>query len=140
ESQWSPLELTGSFAGALGIPQFMPGSIRRFAVDFDGDGRRDLRHSAADANGSAASFLKQHGWVPGERIAARATLENEKAKAYIDGSVKPDHPVATLRLAGAQFDADLPATAPAVLIELDSTDAPSEYLVGLQNFYVITRY
>lgn len=140
ESQWPPLELTGSFAGAIGIPQFMPGSIRRYAVDFDGDGRRDLRDSAADAIGSVASFLKLHGWVPGEPIAARATLEDDKAKALIDGGVKPDHPVATLRLAGARFDPDLPASAPAVLIELDSTDAPPEYLVGLQNYYVITRY
>lgn len=140
ESQWSPLELTGSFAGAIGIPQFMPGSIRRYAVDFDNDGRRDLRDSPADAIGSVASFLVEHGWAPGAPIATPATIENDEAIALIDGSVLPAHPVATLRLAGARFDPDIPAKLPAVLIELDSTDAPSEYLVGLQNFYVITRY
>jgi membrane-bound lytic murein transglycosylase B len=57
-----PLSFYGSFAGAIGLPQFMPGSIRRFAVDFDGDGKIDLRNSPADAIGSIASFLSQHGW------------------------------------------------------------------------------
>ena len=140
ESQWSPTELTGSFAGAIGIPQFMPGSIRRFAVDYDDDGRRNLRDSTADAIGSVAHFLRLHGWASGEPVAATATLTDPRARTLIDGGVTPKQPVASLRLAGVAFDPDIPANLPAVLIELDSADAPSEYLVGLQNFYVITRY
>ncbi len=59
-------EVRGSFAGAIGLPQFMPGSIRRYAVDFDGDGRIDLHGSPADAIGSVARFLAEHGWLTGE--------------------------------------------------------------------------
>lgn len=140
ESGKSPLSLMGSFAGAIGIPQFMPGSIRRFAVDFDQDGQRDLRDSSEDAIGSVASFLKEHGWAAGEPIAVPASIEDDRALKLIDGGVLPNHPAATLRLAGVRFDPQIPADLPTVLIELDSADAPSEYLVGLQNFYVITRY
>ena len=140
ESDRSPLLFVGSFAGAIGIPQFMPGSIRRFAVDFDRDGQRDLRDSSADAIGSVASFLQQHGWVPGEAIAAPATVEGESFRELTDGGVQPNHLAATLRAAGVRFDERIAPKTSTVLIELDSTDAASEYLVGLQNFYVITRY
>ena len=140
ESGRSPLLFVGSFAGAIGIPQFMPGSIRRFAVDFDRDGQRDLRDSSADAIGSVASFLQQHGWVAGEPIAVPASVEGESFRALIDGGVQPNHLVATLRAAGVRFDERIAPKTSAVLIELDSTDAAPEYLIGLQNFYVITRY
>lgn len=140
ESNRPPGDLYGSYAGAIGIPQFMPGSIRRFAVDFDGDGQRDLSGSVADAVGSVASFLVMHGWRPGEAIATPAYLTDQRATELIDGGVLPDRPAGALRAAGVHFDANIPDDAEAVLIELDSVDAPSKYLVGLQNFYVITRY
>jgi membrane-bound lytic murein transglycosylase B len=140
ESNIDPLELKSSFAGAIGIPQFMPSSTRRYAVDFDGDGRLDLRASAADAIGSVANFLQQHGWQSGGAIAAEATLGNEDAQALISDGVEPERPVRELRAAGVQLADTIDDNAMGVLIELQSRDAASEYLVGLHNFYVITRY
>jgi membrane-bound lytic murein transglycosylase B len=69
-----PLSLKGSYAGAIGLPQFLPSSIRKYAVDFDGDGRIDLRNSPVDAIGSVASFLVQHGWKKGEPVVFSAEL------------------------------------------------------------------
>lgn len=140
ESNIDPLELKSSFAGAIGIPQFMPSSTRRYAVDFDGNGQLDLRSSAADAIGSVANFLQQHGWQSGDAIAAEATLGNDDSRALISDGVEPDRPVRELRAAGVQFTNAINDNAMGVLIELQSRDAAPEYLVGLHNFYVITRY
>ena len=140
ESRLDATVLRGSYAGAIGIPQFMPGSIRRFGVDFDGDGRRDLRGSAADAIGSVANFLSEHGWVSGAPIAAAARVDGEDFRAFVDGGVVPMHRADVLRAAAVAFDESIPADAPGVLVELESPDEPSEYLVGLQNFYALTRY
>lgn len=130
----------GSFAGAVGLPQFMPGSYRRYAVDFDGDGRRDLRGSAADAIGSVAHFLRSHGWEPGGPIALPATLAAPDARALADGGVDPVRSAAELRIARVEFDGAVPDETAAVLVELDSTDAESEFRVGFRNFHVVTRY
>jgi membrane-bound lytic murein transglycosylase B len=131
----------GSYAGAIGIPQFMPGSQRRFAVDFDGDGSIDLRRNSADAIGSVANFLKQHGWQPGGAVMFEAQAETEAARAYADGGIEPKHRVAELRGAGARFAAPAELdTALGALVELPTPGQASEYRVGLQNFYVLTRY
>jgi membrane-bound lytic murein transglycosylase B len=140
ESRIDLERLRGSFAGAIGIPQFMPGSIRRYAVDFDDDGRLDLVASSADAIGSVANFLKEHGWVAGEVPAFPARVVGERYRLVLDGGVEPIHRVEELRELDVEFDAPLDAETPSVLIELDSADAPSEYLIGLRNFYVLTRY
>jgi membrane-bound lytic murein transglycosylase B len=140
ESRVDAAALKGSFAGAIGIPQFMPGSIRRFGVDFDGDGRRDLRGSAADAIGSVANFLSEHGWVGGAPVAAAARVEGEGYREFVDGGVVPMYRADVLRAAAVAFDESIPADAPGVLIELESPDEPPVYLVGLQNFYALTRY
>jgi membrane-bound lytic murein transglycosylase B len=130
----------GSYAGAIGIPQFMPGSIRRYAVDFDGNGRIDLRGSPADAIGSVANFLAQHGWLPGAPIAMPAEVTGDRYQLAADGGVDPERTAAELREADVAFDESVGDETPSVLIELDSPDAPSEFLVGFQNFYVLTRY
>ena len=131
----------GSYAGAIGIPQFMPGSQRRYAVDFDNDGSVDLRKNAADAIGSVANFLKQHGWQPGQAVMFAARPEGEAWRPYADGRLEPRTPLADLRRAGVRFDAPAALDAsPGVLVELTTPDKPSEYRVGLQNFYVLTRY
>ncbi|HEY2336946.1 MAG TPA: lytic murein transglycosylase B [Burkholderiales bacterium] len=131
----------GSYAGAIGIPQFMPGSQRRYAVDFDHDGSVDLRKNAADAIGSVANFLKQHGWQPGQAVMFPARPEGEAWQPYADGRFEPRAPLADLRRAGVRFDAPAALDAsPGVLVELATPDKPSEYRVGLQNFYVLTRY
>ena len=130
----------GSFAGAIGIPQFMPGSLMRYAVDFDGDGTIDLRASAADAVGSVGHFLQQHGWQPGAPVLAPVTVSGEAFLAFVDGGVEPKHTVAALAAAGAMAP-ELPPEARAVLLALENgrEEAP-EYRIGLPNFYVLTRY
>jgi membrane-bound lytic murein transglycosylase B len=140
ESRLDATSVKGSFAGAIGIPQFMPGSIRRFAVDFDGDGRRDLRGSAADAVGSVANFLSEHGWVSGAPVAVPARIQDERALGLVDGGIVPVHRADVLREVGVAFEDGIAEDAPGVLIELESPDEPPEYLVGLQNFYALTRY
>ncbi|HKO87277.1 MAG TPA: lytic murein transglycosylase B [Burkholderiales bacterium] len=139
ESKVDAAELQGSYAGALGIPQFMPSSIRRYGVDHDGDQLRDLRNPV-DAIGSVANFLQKHGWVSGGPISVSAVAEGEAFRAFADGSVLPAHPVAELRRAGVKFDAGIANDMQSILIELDSADAPAEYRVAFQNFYVLTRY
>jgi membrane-bound lytic murein transglycosylase B len=76
----------GSYAGAIGIPQFMPGSYLRYAVDFNGDGAIDLRESAADAIGSVANFLRQHGWQPGEPVQRKARITGEDYTVLVAGN------------------------------------------------------
>jgi len=140
ESRADVASFRGSYAGAIGIPQFMPGSIRRYAVDFDGDGRLDLRASAADAIGSVANFLAQHGWVAGAEVAVPAEVTGERYRLLIDGGVEAIYRAEELREVDVAFDEAIDAETPSVLIELESPGEPSEYLVGLQNFYVLTRY
>jgi len=128
--------LRGSYAGAIGIPQFMPTSLRRYAVDFNGDGRIDLTRSAADAVGSVANFLKEHGWQPGEAVLFRAKPSPEALARYVDGSVEPRTRIAELLASGLELEpAPSSPEALGVLVALGA-----EYRVGLQNFYVITRY
>jgi membrane-bound lytic murein transglycosylase B len=134
-------ELRGSWAGAIGIPQFMPGSYMKFAVDFDGDGRIDLSGNTADAIGSVANFLKQHGWKPGETIFLDAAVKGEAFRPYADGQVLPRHTLEELAKAGATARTGVAAAeAKAALIELETPGRPSEYRLGFDNFYVITRY
>ncbi len=130
----------GSYAGAIGIPQFMPGSLRRYAVDFNGDGRIDLAGSSSDAIGSVANFLKQHGWQTGEPVAFRAKPSPEALARYVDGSLEPHHRLAEMIAAGVGLETAPPSTASST--DLLGTLVPlgAEYRVGLRNFYVITRY
>ena len=129
----------GSYAGAIGIPQFMPSSTRRYAVDFDGNGTVDLRRSPADAIGSVANFLKEHGWHPGAEVLLEARVGGDAWRALADGSVDPKHAQSELRAAGVEFDG-LPEGVRAVLVELSTPDRPSDYRIGLHNFWVLTRY
>lgn len=133
----------GSYAGAIGIPQFMPGSYRRYAVDFDGDGRIDLAGNPVDAIGSVANFLKEHGWERGGTVAVGARVEGEAFRKLADGAVKPVHRIADLADAGVSLSAEASGLAPdslCALIELETPGQPSEFRAGFANFYVITRY
>ena len=134
-------DVKGSYAGAIGIPQFMPTSYLRYAVDFNGDGVADLRGNAADAIGSVGNFLKQHGWRPGEPVQRTARVRGEAFRDYADGNPLPRHTLEEHKQAGvAPRGAPLPAGARASLLELNSPERPAEYRVGLQNLYVLTRY
>ena len=141
ENGQSPLDYKGSYAGAIGIPQFMPSSQRRYAVDFDGDQKIDLRRSTADSIGSVASFLSLHGWQTGAPIALHALVQNDPA-ALIATGIKPALPLRALLQQGIVVpDADeRQSERPAALIDLVSPEQPTEYWVGFDNFYVITRY
>jgi membrane-bound lytic murein transglycosylase B len=135
-----PLKLKGSFAGAMGIPQFMPSSYRNYAVDFDGDGRRDLLHSTSDAIGSVANFLQAHGWVPGEPVATRAIAhEASGIDGMLSASLKPEWPIAELQARRIEPAETLPADAQVAVLAVDVGEA-QEYWLGLANFYTITRY
>ncbi len=137
ENGVNPLTIKGSYAGAIGIPQFMPGSQRRFAVDFDGDDRIDLRNSTVDAIGSVARFLQQHGWQKGAPVAVPAQVTVDPAAVLALG-IKPTLGVQELATRGIVAQADPERLA--ALIDLVSPEAPTEYWLGFDNFYVITRY
>jgi membrane-bound lytic murein transglycosylase B len=141
ENDSNPLDYKGSYAGAMGIPQFMPSSQRRYAVDFDGDNRIDLRHSTIDAIGSVARFLNLHGWQPGTPVALPAMVSQDPAPLIAAG-IKPASPLQDLQEQGvtAIGSAASDATLPAALIDLAAPDQSTEYWVGFDNFYVITRY
>ena len=134
------LAVKGSYAGAIGIPQFMPGSYLRYAVDLDGDGKPDLSNSYADAIGSVANFLKAHGWETGQGIAYPAQVQGEDYRRLIDAGIKPAYRCAELARFGVSAEAESGADALCALIELATPDAASEYLAALTNFYVLTRY
>jgi len=139
EENLDPLQPVGSYAGAMGRPQFISSSYRRYAIDFDGDGFRDLWQNDADAIGSVANYFARHGWQAGEPITHRAEVTGDEYKAVLSTSPKTNRSVGELRRHGVRFDANLDDTMAATLFELD-TGEKSEYWVGLKNFYVITRY
>ena len=135
-----PLRVKGSYAGAIGIPQFMPGSYRRFAVDFDGDGQINLATSPADAIGSIGNFLKAHGWVHGEPVALPAQVSGEGWRQLAGAGIVPATRFADLPGYGVKAPADLPADTLCALVELESPGQPPDVRVTLKNFFVLTRY
>jgi membrane-bound lytic murein transglycosylase B len=137
ENGVSPLSIKGSYAGAIGIPQFMPSSQRRYAVDFDGDDRIDLRSSTSDAIGSVARFLQQHGWQAQAPVALAARIEGDPSALLATG-IKPVLTLQELSKQGVVATGE--AERPAALIDLVTPDEVTEYWVGFENFYVITRY
>jgi len=137
--RFDPLAVKGSYAGAMGMPQFMPTSMQRFAIDFDGDGRVQLWDAAADSIGSVAHYYKEHGWQPQQAVVAPAGVAGEGYRDLLALGVKPQLDAARLATAGVTPAAELPEGALACLIALDLPDGP-QFWLGLENFYVITRY
>jgi len=152
EESRDPLSYTGSFAGALGLPQFLPSSRRKFAVDFDENGHIDLTASAEDAIGSVANFLAQHGWVRDAPIAVTVQLAadtpEEAIKALLAEGISPRRTAQEIETAGVKFTYVNPhvtgettnPTQLAALIDLVTPANPTEYRLGYLNFWVITRY
>jgi membrane-bound lytic murein transglycosylase B len=138
ENQLDPLAVKGSFAGAIGIPQFMPGSQRRYAIDFDGDQRVDLSCSVDDAIGSVARFLEQHGWQSGQPVAVPAAVAGEPSPELLAAGIRPS--LGVDQLASQGIVAAAPPTATVTLVDLVSPGKATEYWLGFDNFYVITRY
>ncbi|MEY5050930.1 MAG: hypothetical protein RLZZ619_860 [Pseudomonadota bacterium] len=141
------LNQLGSYAGAIGLPQFMPGSIRRFAVDGNNDGRIDLRNSPEDAIASVANFLKAHGWVTGEPIYLDIQSNEEVidlAKKLADGEPKAKLKLGDLTKDQMILKTELPDTTPSLVVDLPSPDGNGgtevKYVVGLRNFIAICDY
>jgi membrane-bound lytic murein transglycosylase B len=144
QSGIDPFSLIGSYAGAIGWPQFMPGSILKYAVDYDSDGRIDLRNSPADAIGSIANFLVQHGWKAGEPIVFPASVpnigESQNWQAFLGQGLKASYRIDELKAGGV-----MPAIEPLPdmrygLVDLQNGAEPTEYWLGAGNFFAITQY
>ncbi|MDR5855085.1 lytic murein transglycosylase B [Caballeronia sp. LZ062] len=148
DSQIDPTTVLGSYTGAIGIPQFLPSSIVQYAVDFDGNGRIDLRASPADAIGSVANYLKQNGWEPGRPVVWRIAGDEGSqgiAQAAADGQPEPHWSLAQLTKAGMLLtepglNLSAEAATPLTVVDLPTPGRATEYTLGLKNFYVLTRY
>jgi membrane-bound lytic murein transglycosylase B len=134
-----PLSLYGSYAGAMGLAQFMPSSYRSYAVDFDGDGHRDLWHNPADAIGSIANYLSRHHWQRSAPVTIPARIQGQTYRQLLGGNLKPRWDITQLKNYGIFPTAAVDATRKAILLELEDYSGP-EYWLGFDNFYVITRY
>src|SRR5450631_4236769 len=139
ERRLDPLAVKGSYAGAMGAPQFMPSNYRRYAVDAVGDGRIDLWNNWSDVCASVGNYLKEHGWNAGEPVLSEASVTPDKAPDLDGRKLALSETVGSLRTKGVSFDSSLSEDAPALLIAADDADGV-HWRVGYNNFYVITRY
>lgn len=139
EQDRDPLELVGSYAGAMGYGQFMPSSYRHYAYDFDGDGFIDIWDNPVDAIGSVANYFAEHGWRPGDEVVSRATVREDVDEDVANQSLKPEHTVGELAGKGFIAKQALSPEMAATAIMLEGKN-DVEYWIGLENFYVITRY
>lgn len=148
DSQIDPTTVLGSYTGAIGIPQFLPSSIVEYAVSYDGNKQIDLRTSQADAIGSVANYLRQNGWENGRPVVWKIGTDAGSlgvAQAAADGKPEPHWPLDQLLRAGLLLnepDVDIAAEAgtPVTVVDLPSPGRGTEYMLGLKNFYVLTRY
>jgi membrane-bound lytic murein transglycosylase B len=139
EESLDPLVPLGSYAGAMGVPQFMPSSFRNYAVDGDGDGHRDLWNDWADVFASVGNYLKVHGWRAGEPVMCPADVTGANLDGVVTDKLDLSETVKSLQDRGVRFTTSLPPDAPAVLVRLAGLGGP-EYRVGFTNYFVITRY
>lgn len=132
-------EVLGSYAGAIGLPQFMPTNVRLLGVDFDGDGRVDLRNSVVDAIGSVAHYLAVHGWQSGAPIADPVDFERPVPDAWLQ-DIRPELTRQDIKTVGYRTETALGDELSFAVIPLETPRKPPEFWLGFQNFYVITRY
>lgn len=138
-----PAQPLGSYAGAMGMPQFMPSSWVRWAIDFDGDSRVDLWRSPADAIGSVANYFRAFGWQPGlpTHYPVAFDVERLDLDALLAPDILPTFSVPSFLAKGAHLDGDaVRHDGPLALVELQNGTDPPSYVAGTENFYVITRY
>jgi membrane-bound lytic murein transglycosylase B len=137
EEGMNPLKIKGSYAGAIGLAQFMPSSYRRYAVDFDGDGRKDLSRNVADAIGSVANYFDAFGWESGAPVAVRASVTGKLASATDTDS--RSRRVEEWKKLGVFPKEEVAGSQRVKLISLEGQTGP-EYWLAFDNFYVITEY
>ena len=137
----NPLSMQSSYAGAMGFGQFIPSSYRAYAVDFDGDGVRDIWANKTDAIGSVANYFAEHGWRGAEGVVERVTLgdETSELRALINSGLKPTVTVAEWRTMGVQVGPEQDDRRLATLMRMEQ-ESGNEYWLGYDDFYVITRY
>jgi membrane-bound lytic murein transglycosylase B len=134
-----PLQPLGSYAGAMGLPQFMPSSFRSFAADYEGDGLRNIWTNAPDAIASVANYFAKHRWQSGAPVAFPASATGGEYRRALGKDAKPDATIGRLQALQVYIPAKLPPTTPVKLMSFE-TEAGEELWAGLNNFYVITRY
>jgi membrane-bound lytic murein transglycosylase B len=139
EENFTVTDLKGSYAGAMGWGQFISSSYRHYAVDFDNDGVRDLLTNPVDAIGSVANYFKKHHWQTGQNIALKATINGPIPTELMSKSLRYKDSWQQLQEAKVQIDNELAPSTSVKLLAFEQTDG-REYWVGLENFYVITRY
>jgi membrane-bound lytic murein transglycosylase B len=138
-----PTQVKGSFAGAIGLPQFMPGSLNRFAVDFDDDGRIDLQANATDVIGSVARFLAEHGWKRGMApyYSVEVPVDSRQRATLLQPDILPSFSAEQMLQLGAELDtAGRAHDGLLALVEVQNGAAAPSYVAGTQNFYAVTRY
>ena len=143
QTKADPLKPLGSYAGAMGMPQFMPSSWMRWAVDYDGDGRVDLAASTADVIGSVANYFKSYGWQPGMPTHFPVNFDTARLdkEALLAPDILPTFSVQSFAAKGAVLEgAALQHPGPLALVELQNGEGEPQYVAGTENFYVITRY
>ncbi len=139
EEEMNATDATGSYAGAMGRPQFMPSSYRAYAVDSSDDGKRDIWSNWSDVMGSIANYFVRHGWRPNNQVVAQAMLSNQWRGATPENTLTPKETVTSLSHQGVLFATDLPGDDKSQLLTLKGDDG-EEHWVGFHNFFVITRY
>ena len=139
DEKMDPYSIMGSYAGALGEPQFMPSNVRKYAVDFDGDNKHDLINNSKDAIASVANYFKKHGWITDGPVTVPAKVKGRSYRRIVKKGIKPRSTVTALAKSGIKPTQEVPGSEKAALIEL-KLGKGHEYWLGLSNFYVITRY
>lgn len=139
DEQLNPLALKGSYAGAMGMCQFMPSSFRAYAVDYDNDGVIDIWTNPTDAIGSVANYFKEHGWKRGQVTVLQVAVSGDKVSSGLSAGLELDKTVIQLEKAGWQLPDKLPKDTAVMAFRLDGEQG-DEYWVGFNNFQVITRY
>jgi membrane-bound lytic murein transglycosylase B len=139
EEEMEAIDATGSYAGAMGRPQFMPSSFRAYAVDSSADGKRDIWTNWADVIGSVANYFVRHGWRSNNQVVVQASLSNQWRGDPPENTLKPQETVTSLSHQGVLFVTKLAGDQQSQLLTLIGDDG-EEYWVGFHNFFVITRY
>ncbi len=139
EQGFDPLSLKGSYAGAMGMPQFISSSYRHYAIDFDGDNIIDIWDNPDDAIGSVANYFAEHGWQKGRSVVAMVKVEGDKYKSVLSNDLEPDINESDLKSLGIRSDSIFEKNEKLKLLEYEQ-ESNNEYWLAHKNFYVITRY